>query len=181
MNYELTISRSLPLPDEQPEAFRCLPEYFLEDIVDHFKFITRFMPHIITTTQSDELIMICIAFLRSSEYIKNPYLKAGLVTILFAGVWPVPGRPNGVLGDQLNGLAFAHQHLLHAVMKFYIECESTGTHTQFYDKFNIRYEIFQVIRCIWPNSVYRERLAREARSVYRFHLAYQYKTWLTHV
>ncbi|RMZ66057.1 ubiquitin conjugation factor E4 [Pyrenophora seminiperda CCB06] len=154
---------SLPLPEEQPIQFKCLPEYFVEDIVGNFKFITRYMPHIITSTQCEELVKICIALLRSSEYIKNPYLKSGLVTILYHGVWAIPGRPKGVLGDTLFAHNFAMQHLLHALMKFYIECESTGTHTQFFDKFNIRYEIFQVIKCIWPNPVYREHLATEAR------------------
>jgi ubiquitin conjugation factor E4 B len=153
----------LPLPSEQPMAFQCLPEYFLEDIVDNFKFITRFMPHIITSTQCEELVQICITFLRSSEYIKNPYLKSGLVTILYHGVWPFGHRSKGILGDVLFAHKFATKHLLHALMKFYIECESTGAHTQFYDKFNIRYEIFQVIKCIWPNPIYRENLATEAR------------------
>ena len=153
----------LPLPQEQPVEFKCLPEYFVEDIVSNFKFITRQMPHIITTTQCEELVKICIVFLRSSEYIKNPYLKSGLVTILFHGVWAIQGRPKGVLGDTLFAHDFAMKHLLHALMKFYIECESTGTHTQFFDKFNIRYEIFQVIKCIWPNPIYREHLATEAR------------------
>ncbi|OCK81448.1 ubiquitin conjugation factor E4 [Lepidopterella palustris CBS 459.81] len=153
----------LPLNEDQSEVFKYLPEYFVEDIVDNFKFITRNMPHIITPTQCDELVMICITFLRSSEYIKNPYLKSGLVTILFHGVWPVPRQAKGVLGDVLFASDFATKHLLHALMKFYIECESTGTHTQFFDKFNIRYEIFQVIRCIWPNPIYRENLATEAR------------------
>ncbi|EON62739.1 hypothetical protein W97_01964 [Coniosporium apollinis CBS 100218] len=153
----------LPLPKEQPEAFKCLPEYFVEDLVDNFKFITRNMPHIITSTQCEELMMICITFLQSSEYIKNPYLKSGLVTILFNGVWPIYGRPKGVLGDVLLGSRFAEQHLLHALMKFYIEAESTGTHTQFFDKFNIRYEIFQVIKCIWSNPVYRQNLGTESR------------------
>ena len=37
------------------------------------------------------------------------------------------------------GSEFANRHLLHALMKFYIEAESTGSHTQFFDKFNIRY------------------------------------------
>jgi ubiquitin conjugation factor E4 B len=155
----------LPLSDEQPEVFKCLPEYFLEDIVDNFKFITRNIPHIITSTQCDELVMVCITFLRSSEYIKNPYLKSGLITILFHGVWPVYQRAKGVLGDTLYASEFATKHLLHALMKFYIECESTGAHTQFFDKFNIRYEIFQVIKCVWPNSIYRENLATEARLV----------------
>ena len=153
----------VPLSAEQPELFTCLPEYFIEDVVDNFKFITRNMPHIVTATQSDELVMLCVTFLRSSEYIKNPYLKAGLVTIMFYGTWPMYGRTKGILGDILFSLPFANKHLLHALMKFYIEVENTGAHTQFYDKFNIRYEIFQIIKCIWSNPIYRDRLSGEAK------------------
>ncbi|MCJ1313271.1 hypothetical protein MMC25_006948 [Agyrium rufum] len=153
---------TIPLPSEQPPVFKCLPEYFLEDVVTTFKFIMRNMPTIITTTQSEELVTLCITFLRSSEYIKNPYLKSGLVTILFHGIWPVYGRTKGILGDLLNSMPFATSHLLHALMQFYIEVENTGAHTQFYDKFNIRYEIFQIIKCIWTNTIYRDRLAQES-------------------
>ena len=153
----------LPLPEKQPEVFKYLPEYFLEDVVGNFKFIMRNMPQIITSTQSDELVMLCITFLRSSEYIKNPYLKSGLVTIMFHGIWPVYNRSKGILGDLLTSMPFATDHLLHALMKFYIEVENTGAHTQFYDKFNIRYEIFQIIKCIWSNTIYRERLSQESQ------------------
>ena len=153
----------LPLPDIHSDIFRCLPEYFLEDVVDNFKFITRNLPEVITTTQSDELVMLCITFLRSSDYIKNPYLKAGLVTILFHGVSPQYGRSKGTLGEILNSLPFALDNLLHALMKFYIEAETTGTHTQFFDKFNIRYEIFQIIKCIWSNQIYRDHLSEESK------------------
>lgn len=153
----------LPLPEGQPDVFKCLPEYFLEDVVGNFKFIMRNMPQIITTTQSEELVVLCITFLRSSEYIKNPYLKSGLVTIMSCGIWPVYNRSKGILGDLLNSLPFATDHLLHALMKFYIEVENTGAHTQFYDKFNIRYEIFQIIKCVWSNTVYRDQLSQEAK------------------
>ncbi|PGH03801.1 hypothetical protein AJ79_07277 [Helicocarpus griseus UAMH5409] len=152
----------LPLPGTQPEVFKCLPEYFVEDVVSNFKFIMWTMPHIVTSTQADELIMLCITFLQSSDYIKNPYLKAGLVTILYRGTWRRRNGSRGVLVDLLNSLPFATEHLLHALMKFYIEAEFTGTHTQFFDKFNIRYEIFQIIQCVWPNTVYRDHLHNEA-------------------
>ena len=152
----------LPLPEEQADVFKVLPEYFLEDIVDNFKFITGNIPHIITPQQAEEIMQICIVFLRSSEYVKNPGVKSGLVTILFYGCQQFPNRPNGVLGDLLIGSNFANRHLFHALMKFYIEAEFTGSHAQFFDKFNIRYEIFQVIQCIWKNTLYRENLAKEA-------------------
>lgn len=152
----------LPLPADQPDVFRCLPEYFMEDIVENFKFITGNIPHIMTPQQCDEIVQFCVAFLRSTEYVKNPGVKSGLVTILYYGVHPTHNSKTGMLGDLLIGNPFAHKHLLHALMKFYIEAESTGTHTQFYDKFTIRHEIFVVIKCIWANTMYRENLAKEA-------------------
>lgn len=152
----------LPLSPHPPEAFKCLPEYFFDDIVSNFKFIMWCMPQIITATQGDELVMLCITFLESSEYIKNPYLKAGLVSILFRGTWPRPGGATGVLVDLLNSMPFANEYLLHACMNFYIQAEHTGAHTQFYDKFNIRFEIFQIIKCVWPNTIYRAKLLNQA-------------------
>ncbi|KAK3304134.1 ubiquitin elongating factor core-domain-containing protein [Chaetomium strumarium] len=154
----------LPLPADQPDAFKCLPEYALQDIVDNFKFVFRHLPQIILTAAGDEMIALCITFLESSEYVKNPYLKSSLVTLLFQGTWPTYHLKKGVLGDLMTNTKFANDYLLHAVMKFYIECESTGAHTQFYDKFNIRYEIFQVIKCVWPNDLYRQQLVQSSRS-----------------
>ncbi len=154
---------ALPLPETQPEAFSCLPEYALQDIVDNFKFVFRYIPQIILSAVGDELIALCITFLQSSEYIRNPYLKSSLVSLLFSGTWPTYHLKRGVLGDLLTNSSFANQYLLHAVMKFYIECESTGAHTQFYDKFNIRYEIFQVIKCVWSNDIYKRQLTQQSK------------------
>jgi ubiquitin conjugation factor E4 B len=156
-------SLRLPLPENQPEAFSCLPEYALQDIVDNFKFVFRYLPQIILSAVGDEMIALCITFLESSEYVRNPYLKSSLVSLLFSGTWPTYHLRKGVLGDLLTNSKFANEYLLHAVMKFYIECESTGAHTQFYDKFNIRYEIFQVIKCIWSNDVYKQQLTQQSK------------------
>ena len=111
------------------------------------------------------MIALCVTFLRSTEYIKNPYLKSSLVSLLFSATWPLMHLKRGVLGDQLVGSQFANDHLLKGLMKFYIECESTGADSAFYDKFNIRYEIFQVIKCVWVNDHYKRQLTRESRSV----------------
>ena len=153
----------LPLSVDQPEAFKCLPEYALQDVVDNFKFVFRYIPQVILSAAGDEMIALCITFLESSEYIKNPYLKSSLVTLLSHGTWPTYHMKKGVLGDAMTSTKFANDYLLHAVMKFYIECESTGAHTAFYDKFNIRFEIFQVIKCIWANDVYRQQLVQSSR------------------
>jgi len=154
---------TLPLSEQQPEAFKCLPEYFLDVISGNFGFIMYNMPQLLSSTQSDELIMLCITFLRNSEYIKNPYLKASLVTILFRGTWSWRQGGRGILADQYNSMPFAAEHLLHSLMQFFIEAEFMGGHGQFFDKFNVRFEIFQIIKCIWPNTVYRDNLLREAK------------------
>ncbi|KAK4141167.1 ubiquitin elongating factor core-domain-containing protein [Dichotomopilus funicola] len=154
----------LPLAAEQPEAFKCLPEYALQDVVDNFKFVFRYIPQIVLSAAGDEMIALCITFLESSEYVKNPYLKSSLVTLLFQGTWPTYHLQKGVLGDLMTSTKFANDYLLHAVMKFYIECESTGVSSAFYDKFNIRYEIFQVIKTVWTNDVYRQQLVQSSKS-----------------
>ncbi|KAL3959704.1 hypothetical protein ACCO45_004821 [Purpureocillium lilacinum] len=155
-------SIKLPLSEEHSEAFACLPEYTLQNIVDNFKFVFRWLPKILPSAVGEEMIALCITFLRSSEFIKNPYLKSSLVSLLFSGTWPFMHLKKGVLGDQLISLPFANEYLLRALMKFYIECESTGGNA-FYDKFNIRYEIFQVIKTVWINDVYKEQLSRESK------------------
>ncbi|WZH39337.1 ubiquitin elongating factor core-domain-containing protein [Fusarium acuminatum] len=153
----------LPLPAEKSDVFSCLPEYTLQNIVDNFKFIFKWLPKILPSAVGDEMIALCVTFLRSTEYIKNPYLKSSLVSLLFSATWPLMHLKRGVLGDQLVGSQFANDHLLKGLMKFYIECESTGADSAFYDKFNIRYEIFQVIKCVWVNDHYKRQLTRESR------------------
>ncbi|TQS39346.1 hypothetical protein Golomagni_00131 [Golovinomyces magnicellulatus] len=156
----------LPLAPDIPDAFRYLPEYALENVYN------RYIPDITISAVGEELIVLCVTFLISSDYIKNPYLKANLVSLLFFGTWPIYNRAKGVIGDALIGSKFANDNLLHALMKFYIDVESTGAHTQFYDKFNIRYEIFQVIKCIWGNDIYQQRLVQESKTNIDFFLRF---------
>ncbi len=37
---------SLPLSADRPPAFSCLPEYALQDVVENFKFVFRYVAHI---------------------------------------------------------------------------------------------------------------------------------------
>lgn len=78
------------------------------------------MPDIMISAIGDEIMVLAITFLTNSEYIKNPYLKAKLVSLLYHGTWPVYHRTKGVLGDVLTSSTFANKYLLHALIKFYI-------------------------------------------------------------
>lgn len=43
------------------------------------------------------------------------------------------------------------------------EVEHTGLHSQFYDKFNIRYHLSQVMMAVWNNPQHRKRLLNESK------------------
>ncbi|KAF8459134.1 ubiquitin elongating factor core-domain-containing protein [Terfezia claveryi] len=149
---------SLPLPDRAPDEFAMLPEYFVENIGLCFGFVGKWLPHIVISTQTEELVTFSITFLRNSTYIRNPHLKSKLVEILFYGIQPNRVKPNGMLGDAIMGNQFALQHLMHALMNFYIEIES-----QYYQKFTVRYHISELIKRMWDNHSYREKLEIESR------------------
>lgn len=68
----------------------------------------------------------------------------------------------GMLGEVINFHPLALRHLVPALMSFWIEAESTGSHTQFYDKFNIRYHLSQIFKVIWSNPSHKEQIHKEA-------------------
>ncbi|KAG0144275.1 hypothetical protein CROQUDRAFT_660243 [Cronartium quercuum f. sp. fusiforme G11] len=153
----------LPLPPECPTAFRMLPEYVLEDVIEFYSFVSRHSPP--TLLQSsvviDELLTFTLVFL-TTPYLKNYHLKSKFIEILYFNTRPVPGRPNGVLGDSLNYHPLSLKHLMPALMQIYIEVEITGSHSQFYDKFYSRRYIALILRKVWDNQTHRRALKVES-------------------
>ncbi|RUP52168.1 hypothetical protein BC936DRAFT_138761 [Jimgerdemannia flammicorona] len=156
----------LPLPNEIPKLFAMLPEWIIEDIVEFFIFVGKFgyESRVMRMNSKDELVTFAVTFLRSSKYIKNPYLKAKLVEIFFYFTYPLGKGIPGELDVTLNSHALALDHLVPAIMAFYVEVEQTGASSQFYDKFNIRYNISQVMKAIWAQPTHRNKLREESRN-----------------
>ncbi|EJC98051.1 uncharacterized protein FOMMEDRAFT_171416 [Fomitiporia mediterranea MF3/22] len=157
----------VPLPKEIPTVFRMLPEYFLEDVVDFLLHLMRNSPMSLDLTGKNELVTWALTFLRSSWYIKNPFLKAKINEAIFYGTLSY-GRQNGVLVNILNTDPFALKHLIPALMSFYIEVEQTGASSQFYDKFNARRNIAYILKAIWSNPSHRQALHSEANDTDKF-------------
>ncbi|BFZ57128.1 Ubiquitin conjugation factor E4 [Savitreella phatthalungensis] len=156
----------LPLEDIQStaaEAYRNLPEYFVEDICESFLYVSRFMPRMLMSTDNTHLVDFALTFIQSpSGYMKNPFLKAKLVETLYNGVRPFDRSDKfGALGGILHSHPFALEHLFPALMTFYIQAESTGASSQFYDKFNIRYHISHIFKSIWHNPQHRDQLTKQ--------------------
>ncbi|KAF9194266.1 hypothetical protein BGZ51_000426 [Haplosporangium sp. Z 767] len=154
----------LPLPTRPSDDFAILPEYIIEDIVEYFLFVLRYSPETVGSSTLDELITFTMVFLITPGYIKNPHLKAKLVEILFFMSLPYRGQRNDdTLGIKLNTHPMALKCLIPAIMNFYVEVENTGRHSQFYDKFNIRYNISQILKFVWPNPIHRDMVKSESK------------------
>ena len=43
-----------------------------------------------------------------------------------------------------------------------VEVESTGASSQFYDKFNIRYNVAKILELLWKHAAHKEIIKAEA-------------------
>ncbi|CDH50642.1 ubiquitin conjugation factor e4 [Lichtheimia corymbifera JMRC:FSU:9682] len=157
---------TLPLPKDVPEDFAMLPEWIIEDVVEFFIFLGKYCYHmkVFKSNSQEELVTFIITFLRNTQYIKNPYLKAKLVEILFFFTYPIAKGVPGELETMLNSHPLALDHLMVSLMTFYVEVEQTGTSSQFYDKFNIRYNISHIMKTIWGHPAHRAKLREESKN-----------------
>ncbi|KAI0333659.1 ubiquitin conjugation factor E4 [Cubamyces sp. BRFM 1775] len=151
----------LPLPKEVPTSFRILPEYLIEDVIEYHIYILRISPNSLELSGKNEMLIWCLTFLTSTWYIKNPFLKAKIIEVLFMGTWSW-SEQRSVLTTLLNTHPIALKHLMPALMGFYIEVEQTGASSQFYDKFNSRRNIAHVFKVVWNNQSHRDALKNEA-------------------
>ncbi|KAF7288510.1 U-box domain-containing protein [Mycena chlorophos] len=152
----------IPLPQEVPMAFRVLPEYIVEDIVDYLHFVVQFSPDKFELSGKIELLTFVLTFLNSTWYIKNPFLKSKINDVLFFGIWNYGRERHGLLGGLLNTNEMALKHLMPALTHFYIEVEQTGASSQFYDKFSARRNISYILKVVWDNPTHRAALNAEA-------------------
>jgi ubiquitin conjugation factor E4 B len=153
----------LPLAQEVPENFKMLPEHIFEDVCDILLFLARHKPDSLPEAVKKDFVTFTVTFLSSGWFIKNPFLKAKLAEIMWWNVIPFGYSQTGILGDVINFHPLALQHLVPALMSFWVEAESTGSHTQFYDKFNIRFHLSQIFKVIWSNPEHMSRIHQESK------------------
>ncbi|KAJ3028979.1 UNVERIFIED_CONTAM: hypothetical protein HDU68_000419 [Siphonaria sp. JEL0065] len=157
----------IPFPAQVPATFATLPEWIFEDIVEFYLFILRFKATLLEGTLRDELLLFSVAMLQSPAYIKNPHLKSKLVEILFYFTLPLYRSQNGEdTGPRLDTVFSTHeaakQYLVPGIMRFYVDAEFTGASSAFYDKFNIRYNISQILKAVWQDQNHRLAVIRES-------------------
>ncbi|KAJ2810814.1 Ubiquitin conjugation factor E4 [Coemansia furcata] len=52
----------------------------------------------------------------------------------------------------LDNSSVARSYLVPALLRLYVDIEHTGSHSQFYEKFNVRYHIARTLRSLWARG-----------------------------
>nr|XP_019011039.1 ubiquitin-conjugation factor E4 B [Kwoniella pini CBS 10737]OCF49820.1 ubiquitin-conjugation factor E4 B [Kwoniella pini CBS 10737] len=147
---------NLPLPAEAPLEFRMLPEYLFDNITEYFDFLARYHPDALDDVDKDIVITFVVTFL-SPNYVNNPFLKAKLVSILSYGLWPMGYWRKGALFDRLSVHSLSTDYLMPTLIRFFIDVESTGGHTQFWGESR---NIQRIFKSMWENPLHREAFVK---------------------
>eukprot|EP00178_Gracilaria_changii_P016427 TRINITY_DN46_c0_g1_i1.p1 TRINITY_DN46_c0_g1~~TRINITY_DN46_c0_g1_i1.p1 ORF type:complete len:1147 (-),score=163.54 TRINITY_DN46_c0_g1_i1:10691-14131(-) len=171
----------LPLPVPPDPTFASLPEHTVEAITTVLLQTMRSDPQIIDDNSSllEDIVSFCIVGSASPLHIKNPYLRAKLIEFLW---YIFPRSPSLDIEDEdeggyqrnpamealFAGHKLSRDFLPGAMFRLYVDVEHTGSHTQFYDKFSIRYHIGSILESLWYIPDYRKSVQKEARDETRF-------------
>jgi len=109
----------------------------------------------------DNFVPLIIILLCNYNYVANPYLVAKLVELLFAMDPALQPRARN-LYEKFATNRVAEGHLMKALIKFYVDVESTGSSNEFYDKFGIRYHISIILKGLWKRPIHRQALIMES-------------------
>ncbi|KAK9924987.1 hypothetical protein M0R45_033328 [Rubus argutus] len=162
----------MPLPSTCPVEFASMPEHFVEDAMELLIFASR-MPKAFHGILLDEFMNFIIMFMASPEYIRNPYLRAKMVEVLNC-LMPRGSHQSPAAAAAAASLFEGHQlsleYLVRNLLKLYVDIEFTGSHTQFYDKFNIRHNIAELLEYLWQvpshRNAWRQIAREEEKGVY---------------
>ncbi|XP_067945570.1 ubiquitin conjugation factor E4 B-like [Watersipora subatra] len=156
----------LPLAASVPMAFASLPEYIIDDMADFILFIEQNMPVVLTEPLCcravADIVTLLVVLVCSPSYIKNPYLTAKLVEIIFTADSNISGNTCKDFSQQIYEHTVALDHLMPSLMRFYVDIESTGSHTEFFDKFGIRYQISIIFKSLWCIKAHKAQFIRTA-------------------
>ncbi|KAJ9575045.1 hypothetical protein L9F63_007780, partial [Diploptera punctata] len=153
---------AMPLGNDIPPIFSAIPEWYVEDIAEFLLFALQFSPAVVADCMEDSLITWLLVAACSPHCIKNPYMVAKIIEVLFVinpGIQPRT--------EQLHARVMAHpiseMHLPSCLMKcFCCYVETTGSSSEFYDKFTIRYHISLILKGMWESPVHRQAIVNES-------------------
>ncbi|XP_039485695.1 ubiquitin conjugation factor E4 B [Drosophila santomea] len=150
----------LPVQQLVPtDAFSALPEWYIDDIAEFILFTMQHANVDIRQGIDHSIITWLLTCVCASHLIKNPYVTAKLVEVMF--VFSL--KPANSVNTAMWNHELAQNALVSALMRFYVDVETTGQSTEFYDKFTIRYHISHLFKSMWENPIHRQAVICESR------------------
>lgn len=158
---------TLPLNPEVPKSFAALPEFYIEDVAEFLLFVVQYSPQVLYEPCVQDIVTFLVVFICSQNYIRNPYLIAKLVEVLFVTNPAVQPRTQRFF-EMMENHPLSIKQLVPALMKFYTDVEHTGATSEFYDKFTIRYHISTIFKSLWQNIAHHGTFMEEFNSGKQF-------------
>uniref|UniRef100_H3DCI3 Ubiquitin conjugation factor E4 B n=1 Tax=Tetraodon nigroviridis TaxID=99883 RepID=H3DCI3_TETNG len=158
---------TLPLNSEIPKSFAALPEFYIEDVAEFLLFVVQYSPQVLYEPCVQDIVTFLVVFICSQNYIRNPYLIAKLVEVLFVTNPAVQPRTQR-FSEMMENHPLSIKQLVPALMKFYTDVEHTGATSEFYDKFTIRYHISTIFKSLWQNLAHHGTFMEEFNSGKQF-------------
>ncbi|XP_068599959.1 ubiquitin conjugation factor E4 B [Brachionichthys hirsutus] len=158
---------TLPLNPEIPKSFAALPEFYIEDVAEFLLFVVQYSPLVLYEPCVQDIVAFLVVFICSQNYIRNPYLIAKLVEVLFVTNPAVQPRTQR-FSEMMENHPLSIKQLVPALMKFYTDVEHTGATSEFYDKFTIRYHISTIFKSLWQNLAHHGTFMEEFNSGKQF-------------
>ncbi|XP_026188022.1 ubiquitin conjugation factor E4 B isoform X2 [Mastacembelus armatus] len=158
---------TLPLNPEIPKSFAALPEFYIEDVAEFLLFVVQYSPQVLYEPCVQDIVTFLVVFICSQNYIRNPYLIAKLVEVLFVTNPAVQPRTQR-FSEMMENHPLSVKQLVPALMKFYTDVEHTGATSEFYDKFTIRYHISTIFKSLWQNIAHHGTFMEEFNSGKQF-------------
>ncbi|KAM6046667.1 ubiquitin conjugation factor E4 B isoform 6-T6 [Chlamydotis macqueenii] len=157
----------LPLTPEVPKVFAALPEFYVEDVAEFLFFIVQYAPQVLYEPCTQDIVMFLVVMLCNQNYIRNPYLIAKLVEVMFMTNPAVQPRTQKFF-EMIENHPLSTKLLVPSLMKFYTDVEHTGATSEFYDKFTIRYHISTIFKSLWQNIAHHGTFMEEFNSGKQF-------------
>ncbi|XP_077105770.1 ubiquitin conjugation factor E4 B isoform X1 [Ranitomeya variabilis] len=160
-------SVTLPLNPDIPKIFAALPEFYVEDVAEFLFFIVQYAPQVLFESCTQDVATFLVVLLCNQNYIRNPYLVAKLVEVMFVTNPAIQHRTQKFF-EMIEGHPSSVKLLVPSLMKFYTDVEHTGATSEFYDKFTIRYHISTIFKSLWQNPAHHGTFMEEFNSGKQF-------------
>ncbi|CAI9099664.1 OLC1v1036520C1 [Oldenlandia corymbosa var. corymbosa] len=144
----------MPLASTCPLHFAAMPEHFVDDAMELVIYASR-IPKALDGVELDDFMNFIVMFMASPDFVRNPYLRAKMVEVL--KMLMPRNKGSSAMATLFESHQLSLEYLVRNLLKLYVDIEFTGSHGQFYDKFNIRHDIAELLEYLW--QVPRHRTA----------------------